>query len=239
MRPMLEASSASSSCRPGNAGCRPRAVRDVPDDARHRRHEAHRLRRRPHPGAGPARASSTRRRRWPTKSARRGERLHRPTLSAAAARGMALVLGARGELDAAMASAERAVESGHAASAFRSNMRAPCSSWASIAAAGEAAARAARVTSGARPSATFDALGADCAGRSTPPARLPVSADGCVDEGLTATEAQVAELVARGLTNKEVAAGAVRHGPRRRGEPVADLRQARRSVAQRSSAHRL
>ena len=134
--------------------------------------------------------------------ARRGERLYRPTLSGAAARGMALVLGARGELDAAIASAERAVD-------LATGLGLPFEQARALLVLGDTQRRAKR-RGAARLSlgeavAMFDGLGAAVWSRQAASSLARVG--GRVrHEGLTATEAQVAELVARGLTNKEVAA---------------------------------
>ena len=63
-------------------------------------------------------------------------------------------------------------------------------------------------------------------------ARIPGRTAASTD--LTETERRVAELVAQGLSNKEVAAAPVRLGAHGRGEPVEHLRQARPSFAQRA-----
>ena len=108
--------------------------------------------------------------------ARRGERLHRPTLSGAAARGMALVLGARGELDAAIASAERAVD-------LATGLGLPFEQARALLVLGDTQRRAKRRGSarlspgrGVRRCSTGSARPS---GRGKPRARLPVSADAC------------------------------------------------------------
>jgi DNA-binding CsgD family transcriptional regulator len=117
-------------------------------------------------------------------------------------RGTALVRGARGELDAAIASAERAVD-------LATGLGLPFERARALLILGDTQRRAKR-RGAARQSlgealATFDALGAAAWSQQTNSSLARVG--GRVrHEGLTATEAQVAELVARGLTNKEVAA---------------------------------
>ena len=114
---------------------------------------------------------------------------------------MALVLGARGDHDAAIASAERAVD-------LATGLGLPFERARALLVLGDTQRRAKR-RGAARQSlgeaiATFDGLGAtvwshQAAGSGRVGGRVR-------HEGLTPTEAQVAALVARGLTNKEVAA---------------------------------
>jgi DNA-binding CsgD family transcriptional regulator len=132
----------------------------------------------------------------------RGDLLHRPTLSATAARCRGLVLGASGDLVGALLSAEDAV--GRFAV-----LGLPFEHARALLVLGDIQRRAkhrlaARGTLGDAVAA-FDALGA--------PLWTAKAADSLArvggrvrHEGLTPTEAQVASLVARGLTNKEVAA---------------------------------
>ena len=108
--------------------------------------------------------------------AQRGERLHRPTLSGAAARGMALVLGARGDHDAAIASAERAVD-------LATGLGLPFERARALLVLGDTQRRAKR--RGAARESLGEAMddvrrpGREPSGRSRPPARWPASADAC------------------------------------------------------------
>jgi len=132
---------------------------------------------------------------------RRGTLLHRPGLIASAARGRGLVLGALGDLDGALRSAERAVDLG--------DPEVPFERARSMLALGDIQRRAKRWAAARETlvaaAAAFDALGAQAWSHKVSEALARVG--GRVrQDGLTATELRVATLVARGLTNKEVAA---------------------------------
>ena len=131
----------------------------------------------------------------------RGTVLHRPTLEAVAARGRALLLGARGDLDGALAAAGTAVE-------IHERLGLPFEHARSLLVLGEVQRRAkqrktARETLTAA-EAGFERLGARrwvdraAAERARIGGRTQV-------EGLTETELRVARLVADGRSNKEVA----------------------------------
>ncbi|HET6744969.1 MAG TPA: AAA family ATPase [Candidatus Limnocylindria bacterium] len=133
---------------------------------------------------------------------RRGELLHRPTLSVAAARCRGLVLGSRGEFQTAVASAEGAV-------ALATELGLPFERARSLLVLGDIQRRAkqrraARETLTAS-RAAFDELGATLWRQKAEDSLARVGGRER-QEGLTPTELQVATLVARGLTNKEVAA---------------------------------
>ena len=134
--------------------------------------------------------------------ARRGELLHRPTLSATAARCRGLVLGASGDFEAGTASAERAA-------AIAGELGLPFERARALLVLGDIQRRA-KHRAAARETlesakAAFDALGATLWSRKAADSLSRIG--GRVREtGLTATEMRVATLVARGLSNKEIAA---------------------------------
>ncbi|HET9344384.1 MAG TPA: AAA family ATPase [Candidatus Limnocylindrales bacterium] len=133
---------------------------------------------------------------------RRGRVLRRPLLDAVAARGRAIVLGAQGRLDEAIAAAQEAVE-GHAA------LNMPFDRARSLLVLGEVQRRAkqrraARETLTAA-MAAFDELGASVWSERAAAERARVGGRTAV-EGLTETELRVARLVAEGRSNKEIAA---------------------------------
>ncbi len=133
---------------------------------------------------------------------RRGELLHRPTLLATAARCHGLVHGARGDLEGAIRSAERAV-------ALGADLGLPFERGRALLVLGDIQRRAkhrraARETLTAA-AAVFEALGAS-PWKAKAVDSLARVGGRVRSEGLTPTELQVATLVARGLTNKEVAA---------------------------------
>ena len=134
--------------------------------------------------------------------ARRGEELGRPTMIAAAARGRALLLGSRGDLAGAIASAARAVEI-HAA------LRLPFEHARSLLVLGGVQRRA-KARRAARDTLTtaeeqFERLGATRWAERARSERARIGGRTTI-EGLSATELRVAELVAAGRSNKEVAA---------------------------------
>jgi DNA-binding NarL/FixJ family response regulator len=134
--------------------------------------------------------------------ARRGAELNRPTLTAAAARGQALVLGARGDLDAALAAAREAVEV-HAALGL------PFEHARSLLVLGEVQRRA-KQRKAARETldqaiAGFEALGAHLWVDRARAEQARIGGRTSI-EGLSETELRVAQLVAEGRSNKEVAA---------------------------------
>jgi DNA-binding CsgD family transcriptional regulator len=134
--------------------------------------------------------------------ARRGAELNRPTLTAAAARGRALLLGARGDLDAALAAAREAVE-------LHAGLRLPFEHARSLLVLGEVQRRA-KQRKAARETldqaiAGFEALGAHLWVARARAEQARIGGRTSI-EGLTETELRVAELVAEGRSNKEVAA---------------------------------
>ena len=134
--------------------------------------------------------------------AARGAQLHRPPLVATAARCRALILGAKGDLDGAIAAAEEAV-------AMHERLGLPFERARSLLVLGEVQRRAkqrraARETLTAA-IAAFDALGAHLWVAKAEAERAPIGGRTSI-EGLSATELRVAQLVAEGRTNKEVAA---------------------------------
>jgi DNA-binding NarL/FixJ family response regulator len=134
--------------------------------------------------------------------ARRGAELNRPTLTAAAARGQALVLGARGGLDEALTSAQEAVR-------IHQALGLPFELARSQLILGEVQRRAkqrrtARETlDGAI--AGFERLGAHLWVERARAEQARIGGRTTI-EGLSETELRVAQLVAEGRTNKEVAA---------------------------------
>ena len=134
--------------------------------------------------------------------ARRGEATQRPTLTAAAARCRALILGARGDLQGAIGAAESSVATFQA-------LGLPFDRARSLLVLGEVQRRAkrrkaARETLLAAADA-FDGLGARLWSERAAAERARIGGRTRV-EGLTETERRVAELVATGRSNKEVAA---------------------------------
>ncbi len=133
---------------------------------------------------------------------RRGDVLHRPTLTGIAARSRGLVLGARGDLEGAIRSAQQAV-------ATFDDLGLPFERARALLVLGEIQRRA-KHRSDARASLTAAAAAFDTLGASLWSVK---ATDGLAriggrmrSDGLTPTEQQVASLVAQGLTNKEVAA---------------------------------
>ena len=134
--------------------------------------------------------------------ARRGEILQRPTLGATAARTRALILGARGDLDGAARSAESSVATFEA-------LGLPFELARSMLVLGEVQRRAkqrktARDTLTAAAEA-FERLGATRWAERAKAERARIGGRTTI-EGLSETELRVAELVASGKSNKEVAA---------------------------------
>jgi len=133
---------------------------------------------------------------------RRGELLHRPTLSATAARCRGLVLGASGDFEGAIASAERAV-------GMAGELGLPFERARALLVLGDILRRAKHRGAARRTlesaKAALDALGATTWSGKAADSLSRIG--GRVREaGLTATERRVATLVARGLSNKEIAA---------------------------------
>ena len=133
---------------------------------------------------------------------RRGIELHRPTLSAVAARCQALVLGARGNLDGAIAAADEAV-------AVHTRIGLPFERARSLLVLGEVQRRA-KQRRAARATLTeaveaFDRLGATAWSKKADAERARIGGRSTI-EGLSETELRVARLVAEGKSNKEVAA---------------------------------
>jgi DNA-binding CsgD family transcriptional regulator len=133
---------------------------------------------------------------------RRGIELHRPTLSAVAARCRALVLGARGDLEGAIAAAEKAV-------AIHTGLALPFERGRSLLVLGEVQRRA-KQRRAARETLTaaieaFDRLGATLWSAKAEAERARIGGRSTI-EGLSETELRVARLVAEGKSNKEVAA---------------------------------
>ena len=134
--------------------------------------------------------------------ARRGTELNRPTLVATAARSRALVLGARGELDAAIQAAGEAV-------AIHEELHLPFEHARSLLVLGGVQRRA-KQRKAARDSLTaaeeaFERLGAAPWAERAVAERARVGGRTTI-EGLSETELRVAQLVAEGKSNKEVAA---------------------------------
>lgn len=132
----------------------------------------------------------------------RGDQLHRPTLSAVAARCRAHLLGARGDLDGAGRAATEALE-------LHSAMRLPFERARSLLVLGEVQRRskqrrAARATL-TEAIAAFEGLGARPWAARAEAERARVGGRSTI-EGLSETEVRVARLVAEGQSNKEVAA---------------------------------
>jgi len=132
----------------------------------------------------------------------RGRELKRATLTGSAARGRGLVLGSRGAFGDALVAAEQAVET-------FSRLGLPFERARSLLVLGEIQRRAkhraaARETLREARSA-FDALGAGLWSERARGEEARIGGRTAV-EGLTETELRVAQLVARGLTNKEIAA---------------------------------
>ena len=133
---------------------------------------------------------------------RRGERLHRRTLSATAARCRGLVLGMGGDFEGGLAAARIAVE-------LTGELGLPFERARALLVLGDIQRRS-KQRRAARETlelavAAFDALGARLWSRKATDSLSRIG--GRVREaGLTATEMQVASLVARGLSNKEIAA---------------------------------
>jgi len=134
--------------------------------------------------------------------ARRGEATQRPTLSATASRSRALVLGARGDVEGAIAAAEEA------AAAF-ARLRLPFELARARLVLGEVQRRA-KQRKAARETldlaiAGFEALGAHLWAARARAEQARIGGRTTI-EGLSATELRVAQLVAEGRSNKEVAA---------------------------------
>jgi DNA-binding CsgD family transcriptional regulator len=132
----------------------------------------------------------------------RGAELHRPPLTAMAARCRALVQATRGELEAAIVEAQASAETFH-------QLGHPFEHARSLLVLGEIQRRAkqrraARETLTAA-TAAFDRLGAHLWSKRAEAERARVGGRSTI-EGLTETEARVAALVAEGKSNKEVAA---------------------------------
>jgi DNA-binding CsgD family transcriptional regulator len=133
---------------------------------------------------------------------RRGAELHRPTMSAVAARCTALISGAGGDLEGAIAAAEEAV-------AIHARLGLPFDRGRSLLVLGEVQRRA-KQRRAARETLTaaieaFDALGAHLWSAKAAAERSRIGGRSTI-EGLSETEARVAALVAEGKSNKEVAA---------------------------------
>ena len=133
---------------------------------------------------------------------RRGAELNRPTLVATAARCRALVLGSRGELDEAIQAAREAV-------AIHDELRLPFEQARSLLVLGGVQRRA-KQRKDARESLTtaiemFERLGATRWAERAAAERARVGGRTTI-EGLSETELRVAQLVAAGKSNKEVAA---------------------------------
>jgi DNA-binding NarL/FixJ family response regulator len=133
---------------------------------------------------------------------RRGAELNRPTLLATAARCRALVLGSRGELDEAIQAAREAV-------AVHGELRLPFEHARSLLVLGGVQRRA-KQRKDARESLTtaievFERLGASRWAERAAAERARVGGRTTI-EGLSETELRVAQLVAAGKSNKEVAA---------------------------------
>ena len=134
--------------------------------------------------------------------ARRGELLHRPTLSATAARCRGLVLGARGDLDCALISAEMAVR-------LSGELGLPFERARALLVLGDVQRRAKRRGAAretlTQAAAAFEALGAGLWSKKSADSLARVGGRTAI-EGLSATELRVAQLVAEGRSNKEIAA---------------------------------
>jgi len=133
---------------------------------------------------------------------RRGEQLHRPTLSAVTARSRGLVLGARGEVEEAIPHIERAL-------AMFGELGLPFERARALLVLGEVHRRGKHKRAGREALdaavAAFDGLGATLWASRARADLARIGGQVSVG-GLTPTERRVAELVALGQSNKEVAA---------------------------------
>ena len=158
----------------------------------------------------------------------RAEALGRPQLDALAARGRGLLLAAEGDLEGAEKALAEALDAHEAQPIRHERARTLLASDRSSGGGGSGARRASRSKRPARSFSTRRPPWAGAARRSSAGSGLRRSTSG--DE-LTPSELRVAQLAARGLTNREVAADPVHQPEDGRGQSLPRLPQARDPLA--------